>query len=96
MSQEAVQAFVERVNDDETFRDSLIAAADNDVRLQMAQAAGFDITAEDLAELRRQAGVEELSEEDLQRIAGGGTTGTEIAAVTLPVTMVAIWAAGFV
>lgn len=96
MSQEAMQAFVERVNDDETFRDGLIAADDNDVRLRIAQDAGFDITADDLAALRRQTGVEELSEEDLQKIAGGGTTGTEIAAVTLPVSMLAIWAAGFV
>ena len=46
MSQEAVQAFVERVNDDATFRDGLIAADDNDARLRIAQEAGFDITAE--------------------------------------------------
>jgi predicted ribosomally synthesized peptide with nif11-like leader len=96
MSQEAVQAFVERVNDDASFRDGLIAADDNDARLRIVQDAGFDVTAEDLAALRRQSGVEELSEEDLQKIAGGGTTGTEITAVTLPVSMLAIWAAGFV
>jgi predicted ribosomally synthesized peptide with nif11-like leader len=71
MSQEAVQAFVERVNDDETFRDGLIAAGDNDGRLRIAQEAGFDITAEDFAELRAQH-VQELSEEDLEMIAGGG------------------------
>ena len=69
MSQEAMQAFVEHVNDDETFHDGLIAADDNDARLRIAQESGFDITAEDLAALRRQTGVEELSEEDLQRIA---------------------------
>lgn len=96
MSQEAAQAFVERVNDDEAFRNGLIAADSNDARLRMAQEAGFDVTEDDFAELRRQAGVEELSEEDLQQIAGGGDTGTAIAAVTLPVTMVAIWAAGLV
>jgi predicted ribosomally synthesized peptide with nif11-like leader len=76
MSQEAVQAFVERVNDDETFRDGLIAADGNDARLQIAQEAGFDITAEDFEQLRAQH-AQELSEEDLQMIAGGrGGTGT--------------------
>ena len=78
MSQEAAQAFVERVNDDETLRDQLIAAGDNDSRLRMAQEAGFDVTADDLAELRAQVGVDELSEEDLQKVAGGAST-TEVA-----------------
>jgi len=76
MSQEALQAFVERVNDDESFRNGLVGAADNDARLRMAQDAGFDITAEDFAALRAQQ-MEELSEEDLQLIAGGkGGSGT--------------------
>ena len=78
MSQEAVQALVERVSDDETLRDQMIAAGDNDTRLRMAQEAGFDVTAEDLAELRAQAGVEELSEEDLQKIAGGALNNTQV------------------
>ena len=64
MGQEAVQAFVERVNDDETFRDGLIAADGNDARLRIAQEAGFDITAEDFEELRSPH-AQELSEDDL-------------------------------
>ena len=81
MSQEAVQAFVERVNSDEAFRNDLIEAGSNDVRLQKAQDAGFDVTAEDLADLRRQAGAEELSEDDLQKIAGG-LSNTEVGAIS--------------
>lgn len=85
MSQEALQAFVERVNEDETFRDSLVAAGDNDVRLRIARDAGFDVTADDLVELRREHGVDELSEEDLQNIAGGMShTG---AGITITVTI---------
>ena len=72
MSREAAQAFVERLNDDDAFRETMIAADDNAARLRTAQEAGFDITADDLDELRREHSVDELSEEDLQRIAGAG------------------------
>ena len=77
MSREAAQAFVERLNTDQSFREQMIAAGDNGERLRAAQGAGFDITAEDLAELRREHRADELSEEDLQKIAGGSST-TEI------------------
>ena len=96
MSQEATQAFVDRINEDETFRDQLVAAGDNEARVSLAQDAGFDVTAEDLAELRRQNNVEELSEDDLQKIAGGGTTGTTVSAVTLTVTLAAAQVAAWV
>lgn len=87
MSREAAQAFVERLNDDEAFRDGLIAAGDNDARLRMAQDAGFDVTADDLAELRREHGADELSEEDLQKIAGGLST-SEVSAIATAVSFV--------
>lgn len=80
MSQEAVQAFVERVNDDEAFRDELVAAGDNDARLRIARAAGFDLTADDFTRLRAQH-MEELSEEDLQLIAGGKGGSTTAASI---------------
>src|SRR5262245_52799504 len=97
MSQAAVQAFVDRINEDETFRDQLVAAGSHDARLQMAQDAGFDVSADDLAELRRQNNVEELSEDDLQKIAGGAdTTGTEVAAVTITVSVAVAQAAAWV
>lgn len=88
MSREAAQAFVERLNDDEAFRETMIAADDNDTRLRTAQEAGFDITADDLDELRREHSVDELSEEDLQRIAGGGTTTEVVSAVGSAISFV--------
>ena len=78
MSEEAAHALVERVNTDEDFRNALMAADGAETRLRMAQDAGFDITADDLADMRRQAGFDELSEDDLQRIAGGQLTNTQV------------------
>lgn len=94
MSQEAVQAFVARLNDDEAFRDELVASGDNDARLGIARAAGFDVTADDFAALRREHGIDELSEEDLQLIAGGmSKTGAGVTMSFTVVSMVSIAAA---
>ena len=74
MSQDGVQAFLDRVDKDESFRDQLLAADGKDARIQLARDSGFDVTEEDFDEIRRQHETEELSEEDLQKIAGGGAT----------------------
>jgi len=88
MSREAAQAFVERLNSDDAFRERMVAAGDNDARLRAAQEAGFDITADDLAELRREHRADELSEEDLQKIAGGMSTTEVVSAVGSAISFV--------
>ena len=70
MSQAAVEAFVKRTEEDEAFRNELLEANSQEARIQLVRDAGYDVTADDLAELRRQV-AEELSEEDLEKIAGG-------------------------
>ena len=89
MSMAAAHALVDRVDHDEMFRSALIGANGIESRLQMAQQAGFDVTAEDMAELRRETAVQDISERDLQRIRGGKLTDAELALYTDTTALVA-------
>ena len=67
MSEEQLKAFLEKVRGDTSLQDKLKAAADADAVLAIAKEAGFKISAEDL----KNAQVTELSEDELERAAGG-------------------------
>ena len=67
MSEEQLNAFLEKVKGDTSLQEKLKAAASPEAALQIAKAAGFAITAEDI-----QSAPEELSDEDLEGAAGGG------------------------
>jgi predicted ribosomally synthesized peptide with nif11-like leader len=69
MSEEQLKAFMEAVKADVTLQEKLKAAADVDAVVAIAKAAGFVISAEELQ--RAQAG-QEISEEELEGVAGGG------------------------
>ncbi len=47
MSVENVKAFIEKLNSDETFRNRMTEASNDEARLQMAQEAGYGFTAEE-------------------------------------------------
>ena len=66
MSEEQLKAFLESVKADAGLQEQLKAAADADAVVAIAKAAGFVITAEELA--RAQA---EVSEEELEGVSGG-------------------------
>ena len=68
MSEEQLKAFLEAVKADAGLQEKLNAAADADVVVAIAKAAGFVISAEELQ--RAQAGTE-ISEEELEDVAGG-------------------------
>ena len=71
MSEEQLKAFQEAVRADEGFQEKLNSAGDDvDAVLEIAKSAGFLISAEELQ--RAQA---EISEEELEGVAGGGTFG---------------------
>ena len=70
MSEEQLKAFLEAVKADATLKEKLNAAADADAVVAIAKAAGFMISAEDLQ--RSQGQETEISEEDLEGVAGGG------------------------
>ena len=66
MSEEQLKAFMEAVKADAELQEKLKAAVDSDSVVAIAKAAGFVISAEELA--RAQAAV---SEDELEGVAGG-------------------------
>jgi len=68
MSEEQLKAFLEAVKADATLQEKLNASADADAVVAIAKAAGFVISAEELQ--RAQTGTE-ISEEELEGVAGG-------------------------
>ena len=69
MSEEQLKAFLEAVKADAGLQEQLKAGGDTDAVVAIAKAAGFVISAEELARAR-----EEVSEEELESVAGGKGT----------------------
>ena len=70
MSEEQLKAFLEKVKADTILQEKLKAAADNDAVTAIAKEAGFSISADDLKNAQS-----ELSDEELEGVAGGGGAG---------------------
>ncbi len=68
MSEEQLKAFLEKVKGDTSLQEKLKAAADADAVAAIAKEAGFSISADDLTNKDQS----ELSEEELEGVAGGG------------------------
>ena len=66
MSEEQLKAFLEKVKADTSLKEKLKAASDADGVVAIAKEAGFKISAEDLKNTEV-----ELSEEELEGVAGG-------------------------
>ena len=71
MSEEQLNAFLEKVKDDISLQEKLKTAASPEAAIEIAKAAGFSITAEDIQSMQSR----ELSDEELEGTAGGGTRG---------------------
>ena len=69
MSEEQLNAFLEKVKGDTSLREKLKAAASPDAAIEIAKEAGFSITAEDIQSM--QSATVELSDEELEGAAGG-------------------------
>ena len=69
MSEEQLKAFLEKVKSDTELQDKLKAAGSNEAAIEIAKAAGFAITAEDIQSM--QSATVELSDEELEGAAGG-------------------------
>ena len=67
MSEEQLKSFLEKVKADTSLQEKLKAAADSDAVLAIAKEAGFMISADDLKNAQS-----EISEEELEGVAGGG------------------------
>jgi predicted ribosomally synthesized peptide with nif11-like leader len=71
MSAQGATALYERVTSDEQFRAQLEAAATPEEKRRIVTDAGYDMSRDDLSTIRNLAGMNELSDEDLERVAGG-------------------------
>ncbi len=72
MSIESAKAFLERCKNDDEWRDKLKAAKDQDARIEMVKAEGFDFTPAELESVTEELSDGELSELDLMGVSGGG------------------------
>ena len=69
MSEEQLNAFLEKVKGDTSLQEMLKAAASPDAAIEIAKEAGFAITAEDIQLMQSAPG--EVSDEELEDAAGG-------------------------
>ena len=69
MSEEQLKAFLEKVKTDTSLQEKLKAAASPEAALEIANDAGFAITAEDIQSMQSTAG--EVSDKELEGGAGG-------------------------
>ena len=69
MSEEQLNAFLEKVKTDTELQDKLKAAASPEAVIEIAKEAGFSITAEDIQSM--QSATVELSDDELEQVAGG-------------------------
>jgi len=67
MSQEAARALVERMKDDEAFREEVLSAEDAAARLVIVNAEGFDCSAEEIEAQGRR-----LNDLELEEVAAAG------------------------
>ena len=93
MSEEQLKAFLEKVKADTSLQEKLNGASDAVAVAEIAKEAGFSITAEDIQ--LRQSETEQLSDEELEGAAGGGSNHCPVCAATRaqPMDPLLPWAA---
>jgi predicted ribosomally synthesized peptide with nif11-like leader len=89
MSADGVTALYDRVSSDEEFRAQLEAAETPDDKRRIVTDAGYDVSIDDLPTVKRLAGISELSDEDLEKVAGGSDVTTVAVGVPAAVAFVA-------
>ena len=70
MSKDQLKAFLEKVKGDTSLQEKLKAASDADAVVSIAKEEGFSISVDDLKNAQS-----ELSDEELEGVAGGEATG---------------------
>jgi len=76
ISEEQLSALLAKLQEDAGFREKLQAASDPDAAVQLAKEAGFDVSKADWLNYQAKQTLE-LSDEELERAAGGGTVQTQ-------------------
>lgn len=73
MSVESAKACLEKLRADADFAAKLEKAGDDAGRVKIIEDAGFDFTKEDFKEAAAEMAPEELSDKDLEAVAGGSS-----------------------
>ena len=73
MSEEQLSALLAKLKEDAGLREKLQGAGDLDAAVALANEAGFDVSKADWLKYQAKQTLE-LSDEDLERVAGGGVT----------------------
>lgn len=81
MSLQSAQAFLQRLHDDQDFFHKVSNAADHDARKVISKEAGFDFTESEMREAVAAQNTE-LTEEELEAVAGGSVSSTVSGVVT--------------
>jgi predicted ribosomally synthesized peptide with nif11-like leader len=89
MSADGVTALYERVTSDDEFRAQLEAAETAEDKRRIVTEAGYDVSRDDLPTVRRLTGMNELSDEDLEKVAGGSDVTTVAVGIPAAVAFVA-------
>lgn len=76
MSQEGIRDLLDRVESDEGFRNQLLTAGSVEERVHLVHEAGYDVGPNDLPAFREMVQFGELSDDDLELVAGGMGNGT--------------------
>ena len=76
MSEEQLSVLLAKLKEDSGLREKFQGAADLDAAVAMAQEAGFDVSKADWLEYQAKQTLE-LSDEELEGVAGGGTGGNK-------------------
>ena len=72
MSADQLAAFIEKVKSDTELQEKLQATTSPDVVVEIASAAGFSITSEDVQSIKTESS--ELSDSDLEGASGGNVS----------------------
>ena len=97
MSEDQFKAFLEKVSSDSSIQDKLKAANDANAIAAIANEAGFSISAENLVSSSDlDLSNEDLSDNDLEEVAGGAWDARKKNAAYMTVGMTAIGGAGAV
>ncbi len=73
MSVQNAKDFVAKLQEDKSLAGSLESAADDDARRAIAAGAGFDFTKDEMKEALSAGGSKQLSDDDLDTVAGGAS-----------------------
>lgn len=71
MTEKSATAFAERLMNDPAFRERLLSAPNPAAGQAIVTDAGYDLSPGDLPALKAALGISDVSDDDLERIAGG-------------------------